>query len=120
MIASEESISAPPRGQWQRLAAAVPTLLILAGLAARLISAHSKFLNADEAMHYLLATQPTLAEAYRASLGTAHPPLLIIFLHYWAMISHSEFFLRLPERLLDGFFTRGCVMQSTAQRRSSR
>jgi Dolichyl-phosphate-mannose-protein mannosyltransferase len=96
MIASEESISAPLRGLSQRLAAAAPTLLILAGLAARLISAHSKFLNADEAMHYLLATQPTLAEAYRASLGTAHPPLLIIFLHYWAMISHSEFFLRLP------------------------
>ena len=96
MIASEESISAPARGLWQRLSAAAPGLLILAGLAARLISAQSKFLNADEAMHYLLATQPTLAEAYRASLGTAHPPLLIIFLHYWAMISHSEFFLRLP------------------------
>ena len=62
----------------------------------RLISAQSKFLNADEAMHYLLAMQPTLAGAYRASLGTAHPPLLIIFLHYWGMISHSEIFLRLP------------------------
>ncbi len=95
MIASEESVSAPPQKLWRRLAAA-PALLILAGFAARLISAHSKFLNADEAMHYLLANQPTLAEAYRASLGTAHPPLLIIFLHYWAMISHSEFFLRLP------------------------
>jgi hypothetical protein len=96
MIASEEFLSAPPRGLWQRLSAAAPGILILAGLAARVISARSKFLNADEAMHYLLAIQPTLAEAYRASLGTAHPALLIIFLHYWAMISHSEFFLRLP------------------------
>jgi len=96
MIASEQSISAPPRGMSQRLGAAATGLLICAGLVARLISAHSKFLNADEAMHYLLAMQPTMAEAYGASLGTAHPPLLIVFLHYWAMISHSEFFLRLP------------------------
>ena len=99
MIASEKSISTPPRGAWQRLVAATPLLLILAGLIARLIGAYSKFLNADEAMHYLLAMQASLAVAYRASLGTAHPPLLIIFLHYWGVISHSEFFLRLPSVL---------------------
>src|ERR1700724_1500887 len=98
MTAAPESISAPP-GLAQRLAAAAPALLILGGLIARLVSAHSKFLNADEAMHYLLAMQPTLGDTYRASLGTAHPPLLIIFLHYWGMISHSEFFLRLPSVL---------------------
>ncbi len=69
---------------------------MLRDLQLRLIRAHSKFLNADEAMHYLLAMQPTLADAYRASLGTAHPPLLIIFLHYWGMISHAGIFLRLP------------------------
>jgi dolichyl-phosphate-mannose-protein mannosyltransferase len=96
MIASEKSISAPPRGWGQVLLRAAPLLLVLAGLLARLIGAYSKFLNADEAMHYLLAMQPTLPRAYRASLGTAHPPLLIIFLHYWGMISHTEFFLRLP------------------------
>jgi hypothetical protein len=98
-IASPESISASQRGLAYQLAAAAPALLIFAGLIARVISAHSKFLNADEAMHYLLAIQPKLGDAYRASLGTAHPPLLIIFLHYWAMISHSEFFLRLPSVL---------------------
>ena len=96
MIASQESISVPSRSRWERLVAAAPLLLILAGLTARLIGAYSKFLNADEAMHYLLALQPTVADAYRASLGTAHPPLLIVFLHYWGMISHSAFFLRLP------------------------
>ncbi|MGH9516677.1 MAG: glycosyltransferase family 39 protein [Terriglobales bacterium] len=96
MIASEKSVSAQPRGAWQQSVAAAPLLLVLAGLAVRLVGAYSKFLNADEAMHYLLAMQPTLAEAYRASLGAAHPPLLIIFLHYWGMISHAEFFLRLP------------------------
>ncbi|HKW16037.1 MAG TPA: glycosyltransferase family 39 protein [Terriglobales bacterium] len=74
----------------------LPALIVVAGLAARLIGAYSKFLNADEAMHYLLAMQPSLRDAYRASLGTAHPPLLIIFLHCWEQISSSEFFLRLP------------------------
>jgi Dolichyl-phosphate-mannose-protein mannosyltransferase len=95
--ANPESISS--RGLAQRLVTAAPALLLLAGLIARLLSAHSKFLNADEAMHYLLAMQPTVGDTYRASLGTAHPPLLIIFLHYWAMISQSEFFLRLPSVL---------------------
>jgi len=92
----QEYVPAPRHDLAWRLAAVAPTILVFAGLVVRLISAHSKFLNADEAMHYLLAMQPTLAEAYRASLGTAHPPLLIIFLHYWGMISHSDFFLRLP------------------------
>jgi hypothetical protein len=99
MTAIPDSISAPQRGVAHQLVAAAPALLIFAGLIARLISAHSKFLNADEAMHYLLAMQPTFGDTYRASLGTAHPPLLIIFLHYWAMISHTEFFLRLPSVL---------------------
>jgi hypothetical protein len=96
MIASEKSVSNAPDGVGPRLVTYAPAILIVAGFAVRLISAQSKFLNADEAMHYLLAMQPTLARAYRASLGTAHPPLLIIFLHYWGMISHSEIFLRLP------------------------
>jgi hypothetical protein len=94
MIASEKSIA--PNRPSQRASAAAPLLLILLGLMVRLIGAYSKFLNADEAMHYLLAMQPSLGAAYRASLGTAHPPLLISFLHYWGMISHAEFFLRLP------------------------
>src|SRR5437868_2245808 len=94
MIASEKSIA--PNRPSQRASASAPLLLILVGLMVRLIGAYSRFLNADEAMHYLLAIQPTLVGAYRASLGTAHPPLLIILLHYWGMISHAEFFLRLP------------------------
>src|SRR5438270_5886452 len=99
MIASEKSISAQPHGSRQALMRAAPLLLVLTGLAVRLIGAYCKFLNGDEAMHYLLAIQPTLTDAYRASLGTAHPPLLIVFLHYWGMISHAECFLRLPSVL---------------------
>jgi Dolichyl-phosphate-mannose-protein mannosyltransferase len=54
------------------------------------------FLNPDEALHYFLAHQPTLRLAYEASLTTAHPPLVILFLHTWSRLGSSEFFLRLP------------------------
>jgi len=75
---------------------AVLTALLMAGLAIRLFQAGYRFLNADEALHYLLSIQNSLAATYRASLTTAHPPLLIVWLHYWGMLGHSEFFLRLP------------------------
>jgi hypothetical protein len=96
MIAAQKSIPSPwhRRAEWLENAPAV--LLIVAGLVWRLVSAHARFLNADEAMHYLLARQGSVVDAYRASLGTAHPPLLIILLYYWARISSTEFFLRLP------------------------
>src|SRR5437763_12150870 len=71
-------------------------LLITAGLAIRLFQAEYRFLNADEALHYLLSVQTSFAATYRASLTPAHPPLLIIFLHYWGMLGHSELHLRLP------------------------
>lgn len=95
MVATEESISATP-SLASRLTRFAPLGLIVAGLAVRLISAHSKFLNADEAMHYLYSLQPSFAATYQASLRTTHPPLLIILLHYWGMISSTEFFLRIP------------------------
>src|SRR5581483_8362015 len=98
MIATQETA-----GSRARLPAPVwryaPPVLIFGGLVVRLISAYSKFLNADEAMHCLLAMQQSFSDAYRASLGTAHPPLLILLLHYWEMISRSELFLRLPSVL---------------------
>jgi hypothetical protein len=62
----------------------------------RLWLAHSIFLNPDEALHYLLALQPSLKLTYQETLGTAHPPLYIVFLHYWGYLGSSEFFLRLP------------------------
>ena len=96
MIATQESISASPRNLAARLEALAPLAMIVVGLLVRLRGAHSRFLNADEAMHYLLSLQPSVVAAYHASLGTAHPPLLILLLHYWGMISSTEFFLRLP------------------------
>lgn len=74
---------------------ATPALTVLA-LIVRLAGARSRFLNADEAMHYLFSIQPFFLATYRATLHTAHPPLFIILLHYWSRLSSSEFFLRIP------------------------
>lgn len=71
-------------------------LLLASGLFLRLRLAWLTFLNADEALHYFLANQPSLRLAYRASLTTAHPPLMVLFLHYWSWVGDSEFVLRLP------------------------
>lgn len=75
-------------------------LFILAGaLIARLYEAWAYFLNPDEALHYLLASQNSLRMAYQAALTQAHPPLLILVLHYWRMLGHSELMLRMPSVL---------------------
>src|SRR5215467_10181811 len=94
MASVQQSTSAP--GWAMRLYRFAPAALIVAGLVFRLLGAHSRFLNADEAMHYLFSIQPSLRATYQATLHTAHPPLLIILLHYWSLISSSEFFLRIP------------------------
>jgi Dolichyl-phosphate-mannose-protein mannosyltransferase len=59
-----------------------------------LILARETFLNPDEALHYLLSDQSSLAMAYKASLTTAHPPLLVLVLHYWRLLGRSELALR--------------------------
>jgi hypothetical protein len=74
----------------------LPPLVLLAGFVARLIPAKEYFLNPDEALHYLAASQPTLTVAYRAALTNAHPPLLILVLHAWQSLGHSELILRMP------------------------
>ena len=96
-MASTSESNASARAAWGRpLAAIAPPALLVVGLLVRLVGAHSRFLNADEAMHYLFSLQPSFIATYQASLHTAHPPLLIIVLHYWSLISSSEFFLRIP------------------------
>jgi hypothetical protein len=70
--------------------------LIATGFVLRLRLAWMTFLNPDEALHYFLAHQPSLKLAYEASLTTAHPPLMILFLHYWSWLGRSELSLRLP------------------------
>ncbi len=74
-------------------------LCLAGGFLARLIPARLTFLNPDEVLHYLLSHQPSLAATYEATLTTAHPPLLILFLHYWQLLGHSEIVLRFPSLL---------------------
>ncbi|HEV2715965.1 MAG TPA: glycosyltransferase family 39 protein, partial [Terriglobales bacterium] len=72
----------------------LPLCLLACGIVPRLILAHETFLNPDEALHYLLSDQPSLAMAYQVSLTTAHPPLLVLVLHYWRLLGRSELALR--------------------------
>ena len=75
------------------LAAAV---VVLAGFAARLWAASGTFLNPDEALHFRIANQASLALVYRASLAESHPPLLYWVLHCMRWLGTSEMWLRLP------------------------
>ncbi len=88
------------KAQWNLAAGFV---LLLAFLL-RLWKASGTFLNLDEAMHFLAANKPSLAEAYRASLNLAHPPLLILLLHGWRGLGTSELFLRLPSVMAGTIF----------------
>src|SRR5215469_17332913 len=77
----------------------LPVVLLAVGFGLRMANAVWRFLNADEALHYLLSVAPSVAGAEHASLTTSHPPLLIVFLYYWRMLGHAEWFLRLPHVL---------------------
>src|SRR5215475_4477147 len=96
MLSTPESTRTGQTSLSNRLEAFATPALIVLGLIVRLAGARSRFLNADESMHYLFSIQPSFLATYRATLHTAHPPLLIILLHYWSYISSSEFFLRIP------------------------
>jgi hypothetical protein len=78
-------------------------VISVTGLLARFWTASGTFLNPDEALHFRLANQPSLALAYKASLTASHPPLLTILLYFWRALGTSELWLRLP-----------CVLAGTA------
>ena len=82
-----------------RLDILLPPLVLIAAFVARLIPAKDYFLNPDEALHYLSASQPSVDLAYKAALTNAHPPLLILVLYYWRSLGQSELMLRLPSVL---------------------
>lgn len=84
-----------------RLAALCVTLL---GFLARLWAASGIFLNPDEALHFRLANQFSLALAYKESLTAAHPPLFILLLYFWRALGSSELWLRLPSVLAGAVF----------------
>ena len=74
-------------------------LVIAIACLLRVWAASGTFLNPDEALHYRVANKASLLLAYKASLTTAHPPLLILFLYFWRNLGVSEFTLRLPSIL---------------------
>src|SRR5437899_2740399 len=62
-----------PETRTRRRTLLLPLCLVACGIVPRLILAHETFLNPDEALHYLLSDQSSLATAYKASLTTAEP-----------------------------------------------
>src|ERR1700675_360385 len=82
-----------------RLDTLLPLFVLVAGFGARLVQAKEYFLNPDEALHYLSASQPSVDLAYRAALTNAPPPLLILLLYFWRSFGQSELMLRLPSVL---------------------
>ncbi|HXY02659.1 MAG TPA: glycosyltransferase family 39 protein [Terriglobales bacterium] len=70
--------------------------IVGAGLVLRLKLASETFLNADEALHFMAANQPSWKLTYQASLTISHPPLLIFLLHLWRGLGTSDVILRLP------------------------
>lgn len=77
----------------------LPLAVLVIGFGARLFEAWRYFLDPDEALHTLLASQSSLGLAYRAALTNAHPPLLILLIHCWRWLGHSELMLRMPSVL---------------------
>jgi hypothetical protein len=100
MAIAPYTLNEPSKGRAD-LAALFITLL---GLLARLWAAHGTFLNPDEALHFRLANQISLALAYKESLTAAHPPLLIVLLYYWRALGTSELWLRMPSVLAGAVF----------------
>jgi hypothetical protein len=76
----------------------------LLGLLVRLWAASGTFLNPDEALHFRLANQLSLALAYRQSLTASHPPLLTFVLYWWRAFGTAELWLRLPSVLAGAAF----------------
>jgi hypothetical protein len=85
---------------WRRVLPTAPDGFALAvvslGFLLREWLAHATFFNADEAWHYATAIQPSLREAWQASLSLYHPPLLVFVLYFWRNLGTSDLMLRLP------------------------
>lgn len=84
---------------FESLADPAAAFIVLLGFFARLWTAFGTFFNPDEALHFRLANQLSLALAYKASLTAAHPPLLTLLLYFWRGVGTSELWLRLPSVL---------------------
>lgn len=84
------------RPRFQQHSDLIVAAIVAIGFIWRLWRAHATFFNTDEAWHFSLANQNSLAAAYKASLTVSHPPLLIFILYYWRHLGTSNLVLRLP------------------------
>ena len=73
----------------------VAVIIVVLGFLIRVVDASKTYLNPDEALHYVLINQPSLAMVYKASLTSAHPPLIFFLLYFWRFLGSSELTLRL-------------------------
>ena len=94
------SAEKPGLDAWLRPRLDLIALLVVAvGFVVRLVTAAVGYLNPDEALHYLLANQPSVTSAYRASHSSAHPPFFLLLIYFWRYLGTSELALRLPSLL---------------------
>ncbi|HKD10797.1 MAG TPA: glycosyltransferase family 39 protein [Thermoanaerobaculia bacterium] len=77
---------------WLEPAAAI---LILLGLAARLLVSSGSVLAKDESYHLQIAGSGGWMETYRNSLTTPHPPLFFFLLNLWKRVARTGWELRL-------------------------
>lgn len=89
-------VETPGLDAWLRSRLDLIALLVVGiGFGLRAMTAAAGYLSPDEALHYLLANQPSLLMVYKASLTSAHPPLFLLLLYVWRVFGNSEFILRL-------------------------
>jgi uncharacterized membrane protein len=79
-------------------------LVVALALTARMLAARGAYLMPDEALHLRVAGASTLAETYRSSRATAHPPLFMFLLHFWKPVAASEWQSRLLPVAIGGPF----------------
>ena len=69
--------------------------VVLAGFALRLYHASGAWLNPDECLQYMYADHAGIVETIKDSNHNAHPPLLVLLIHFWRRFGDGEAFLRL-------------------------
>ncbi|MCA9003637.1 MAG: glycosyltransferase family 39 protein [Planctomycetaceae bacterium] len=75
------------------------TVIILTGLVFRFMLLNAFLLDFDESMHFQVAREASLYDAWNASRIHTHPPLAFLFYHYWIALGDSELMLRMPSLL---------------------
>jgi uncharacterized membrane protein len=86
--------------------------IFLLGLILRLINLNQSFWL-DEATQGQLSILP-VSQIWSERSGDFHPPLYYLLIHYWATVSHSEIWLRLPS-VLAGVLTIWVVYKFSKQ-----